>query len=205
MYTVSVTVTGGGGLHVHLGSAVEGIAVLPAGAEPVTTEPDEGPSPIAPESKELLWGLGAFLVFLAVMRLFLFPKVKAGMTARYGKIRDGHERAAALRADAQREVAEYEQALAAVRADAGTRVEAASRELEGVRSERLTAVNAAIARRRAAAAAEFEAAKAAARSTVESAVADVAARAAELSLGQRPADDVVRRVTSDVLGAAVGS
>ena len=168
MYTVSVTVTGGGGLHVHL-DAVEG-GRLPAGAEE-SEELDEGPSPITPESKELLWGLGAFLVFLVIMRLYLFPKVKAGMTARYSKIRQGHEQAEALRAEAEREVAEYEQALAAVRAEAATRIEAASNQ----------------------------------RDTVETAVADVAARAAELVLGHRPADDLVRRATRDVISAGVAS
>jgi F-type H+-transporting ATPase subunit b len=202
LYTVSVTVTGGGGLHVQLG-AVEG-GPLPATAEE-SEELDEGPSPITPESKELLWGLGAFLVFLAIMRLYLFPKVKAGMTARYGKIRQGHEQAEALRADAQREVAEYEQALAAVRAEAATRIEAASNQLEGERSERLAEVNAAIAARRSAAASEAEAVKAAARDTVEAAVSDVAARAAELALGTRPADDLVRRATRDVITAGVAS
>ena len=213
MYTVSVTLTGaptgaaelGGGLHVHLGSATPGAAHFPAGAETGTTEPDEGPSPIAPEPKELLWGLGSFLVFLAVMRIFLFPKVKQGMTARYGKIRDGHERATSLRESATREVAEYEQALAAVRAEGASRVEAASRQLESERAERLGSVNAAIAERRAAAAAEQEAAKLAARADIEAAIVDVVGRTVELSIGRRPDADAVRQATREVMSVGVGS
>ena len=199
MYTVSVTVTGGGGLHVHLNSP------LPAGAEEGAEPLDEGPSPIAPEPKELLWGLGAFLVFLVLMRVYLFPKVKAGMTARYGKIREGHERAESLRADAQSEVAEYEQALAAVRAEATSRIEAASRQLEVERSERLGSVNAGIAERRAAAATEQEAAKLAARSDIESAIVDVVGRTVELSIGRRPDADVVRHAAREVMSVGAGS
>ena len=78
---------------------------------------DMGPNPIAPENKELLWGAGTFLVFLFVMRVFLVPKVKKGMDARYGIIRDGHESAHAMRSAAQSDVAAYEAAIgsAAVR------------------------------------------------------------------------------------------
>ena len=52
------------------------------------------------------------------MRVWLFPKVKKGMEARYGKIRADLESAEATKADAEREVADYQSALAAVRAEA---------------------------------------------------------------------------------------
>ncbi|MDQ3312649.1 MAG: hypothetical protein M3517_11140, partial [Actinomycetota bacterium] len=72
---------------------------------------DEGPSPIAPELTELAWGAGAFLVLLIAMRLFLFPAVKRGMEARYGKIKDDHAEAETMTSGAKRDVEEYEQAL----------------------------------------------------------------------------------------------
>ena len=209
MTEVLVTLTGfgelgGGGAHVLVGAA-PGLARLPAATEATTEQPEEGPSPISPELKELVWGGGAFLVFLLAMRVFLVPKMRRGMDARYASIRGGHERADALRAGAQGEVAEYEQALAAVRAEGLARVEAAGRTLEAERTERLAAANAAIAERRSAAAAEQEAARAAARGTVEAAVVDVASRAAELAIGQRPDDATVRRIAGEVLGAGVGA
>ncbi len=203
MYTVSVAVAGEGGLHVVLGAAAESVGVRPTATDESTAPPDEGPSPITPETKELLWGLGAFLVLLVAMRLYLVPKVKQGMAARRGLIRSGHERAEALRAEAQREVAEYERALAAVKAEATARIEAASRQLEAERTERLASVTAAIAERRAVAAADNEAAKAAARPTVADAVVDVASRTVELSIGQRPDEAAVRRVVDEVVGAGV--
>ena len=87
--------------------------------------PKDGPSPIAPELKELAWGAGAFIVFAVLMRLVLYPRMKKGMEARYASIRAGHEDADATRLAAQSEVSEYQTQLAAVRAEAATRVDAA--------------------------------------------------------------------------------
>lgn len=168
------------------------------------TEEDEGPSPIAPELKELAWGAGAFLVFFVVMRLFLFPRVKQGMRARYGKITSDHEEAEELTASAKGDVEEYERALAEVRSEAVGRVDAARKTLEGERSARLEEVNGRIAERRAQAGAEIEAAREAARESIESAVADVAARATELATGRRPSDDEVRRAVADVASVGAG-
>ncbi len=162
-------------------------------------EADEGPSPIAPEMKELLWGFGAFLVFLLAMRLFLVPKVKRGMDARYGKIRGQHEQADEATAAAEREVADYQEALAGVRAEAATRIDAARHTLDAERADKLAEVNARIAERRGAAAAQAEEAKAAQREAIEAAVADVAARATELATGRRPDPTSVRGVVTDVM------
>ncbi len=202
MYTVSVTHSGAGRLQVLLHETAGNFV---AQGDEGTEEPDKGPSPIAPEPKELLWSLGAFLVFLVLMRLVLFPRVKQGMQARYGKIKTGHERAEAMRTTAQSEVAEYEAAVAAVQAEAASRVDAARQVIEAERADRLGVANAAIAQRRAAAAAAVEAAKLAARESIDAAVADVAARAVELSTGRRPDDATVRRAVADVAGVGVGS
>ena len=48
-------------VHVTAGTATRAETTA---RRPTSAGPDEGPSPIAPEPKELLWGLGAFLVFL---------------------------------------------------------------------------------------------------------------------------------------------
>jgi F-type H+-transporting ATPase subunit b len=197
---VTVTFEGGGGLHV----VIDGVDVAAHTARHVgqagEEEPDEGPSPITVEGKELLWSGGAFLVFLALMRLFLVPRVKQGMEARYQRIRGELEEADDTRAEAQREVAEYQRELAGVRAEATTRIDAARRQLEAQRSERLAEVNARIAAKRADAMAEAEAVRTAARATIEEAVASVASRAVELSIGKRPDPEVVRRAIADMTG-----
>ena len=148
--------------------------------------PKDGPSPIAPELKELAWTSGAFIVFALLMRYFLYPRLKKGMEARYAGIRAGHEGADAARAAARAEVAEYETQLSTVKSEANDQVDVARRTLEAERAERLADANARIDERRQAALADAEAARVAARSEIEAAAADVVARAVELATGRRP-------------------
>ncbi len=107
------------------------------GTEFVTAEEGteaEGPendlNPIAPELKEVVWGFGAFVVLALAMRLFLFRKVRDGMTSRYGMIEGDLEQAGALTASARADVAEYDAQVATVRAEAQTRVDSARATLE---------------------------------------------------------------------------
>ena len=156
-------------------------------------------SPLAIEMKELIWGGASFVVLFLAMRLFLFPKVKKGMDARYNSIRTAHETADAERSAARAEVADYEAQLAAIKADAAKEVDAARATLETERQAKLAEVNARLNEQRAAAAAEAEALRNAARDQIHAAVSDVAGRAGELATGRRPSDDVVTRVVSEVM------
>jgi len=202
MHTVTVTHTGDG---VHVLFEQSPTHFVAQEEEATEEELDEGPSPIAPEPKELLWGLGAFVVFLVLMRLVLFPRLKKGMEARYGKIQADLANAEATRAEAEREVADYQAALDAVRVEAVGRVEVARRQLEEERSAQIADANQRIAARRSAAAAEAEAAMTAARGNIEAAVADVAALTVELSVGARPDDASVSEAVSRVMGVGVAS
>lgn len=167
--------------------------------------PESDLNPIFPEVKEVVWGFGAFVVLALVMRLFLFRKVRDGMTARYDRIEGDLETAQASTTSARADVADYEAQLAAVRADAQTRVEAARATLEAERTEQIAAANARIADKRGAAAAEVDAAKQAARGQVESAVADVSMRLSELAAGRRPSDDVVQRAVGEAMNQGVSA
>jgi F-type H+-transporting ATPase subunit b len=169
-----------------------------AGDAEATTE-KEGPSPIAPEVKELAWGAGSFIVLFVLMRLVLFPRLKQGMDARYGKIRGDHETADSVRATAKAEVAEYEAQLAAVRTEARQRIDAARQILESERTDALAAANAGIAARRTEALAASDAARAAAEEHVQAAVADVSTRVAELATGRRPDAATVSRIVADLM------
>jgi F-type H+-transporting ATPase subunit b len=188
------------------------IEVTLLGADFVTAEEGEeaeGPesdlNPIFPELKEVVWGFGAFVVLALAMRLFLFRKVRDGMTSRYDRIEGDRESAEASTASARADVAEYEAQVAAVRADAQTRVEAARATLEAERTQQIAAANARIADKRGVAAAEVDAAKQAARGQVEAAVVDVSARLSELATGRRPSDDVVQRAVGDVMSQGVSA
>jgi F-type H+-transporting ATPase subunit b len=167
--------------------------------------PESDLNPIFPEVKEVVWGFGAFVVLALAMRLFLFRKVRDGMTARYDRIEGDLETAQASTTSARADVADYEAQLAAVRADAQTRVEAARATLEAERNEQIAAANARIAEKRGAAAAEVEAAKQAARGQVEAAVADVSTRLSELATGRRPNDEVVQRAVGEAMNQAVSA
>ena len=175
MHIASVMADGAGGVRVLLSSTAPAGRFVTAEDESTTEEADEGPSPITPEGKELFWSLGAFLVLLVAMRLWLVPKLKEGMQRRYGKVRSDLEHAEEMRDAARQEVAQYEAQLAAVRSEATARIDAARDVLDRERTDRLNEANAAIAGRRSAAAAEAETARAAAASSVEDAAAAVAA------------------------------
>jgi F0F1-type ATP synthase membrane subunit b/b' len=136
------------------------------------------------------------------MRLVLFPRVKKGMQQRYGLIRDEHQTADDVRAQARTELAEYEQELAAVKAEAAKRIDAVRQQLEAERATAITAANERIATKRAAANAANEAAKTAASHHVRAAVVDVSARAAELATGRKPGADVVDRAVTTLMGAS---
>jgi F-type H+-transporting ATPase subunit b len=198
VHPFTVILTGAGQPEVRLLAAQEE-------GEEVAEEPDEGPSPIAPELKELAWGIGCFVVFLLLVRLLLFPRIKRGMDARRELIRSQQEEAERTRTQAEAEVAQYQAKLAEVRAEAAKRIDASRQMLEQERQGKLAEVNARIAEKRAAAAAEIEAAKTAARQQMVDAATDVAADAAERVLG-RPVDaDSARAAAEAALSAGVAS
>lgn len=173
------------------------------GDEHAETELDAGPSPIAPEVKELVWGIGAFVVLAVVLRYVIWPKLSEGIAARYDSIQQGHTDAEQLRADAEGEVAAYESALAEVRQEAAGRVDAARQTLEAERAERIAAANAEIGDRKAAALAEVDAARQAAAGDVNDAAGTVAAQIVERLTGTTPSADAVgRAVDSATVGAS---
>lgn len=191
MITVTVTTTGAGhAVVVHLPQTT---------GEAETAAEDKGPSPIAPEVKELAWGAGAFIVLFVLMRLLLFPRLKKGMDARYGKIRGDHDTADATRADAKAEVAEYEAELALVKAEARQRIDVARQTLESERTAALTDANSLIAARRAEAVAATDVARTAASEHIQSAVADVSSRVAELATGRRPDAAAVTGIVASLM------
>lgn len=160
---------------------------------------DPGPGPLAIDMEELYWSGGSFLIFLILMRFFLYPRLRKGMDARYEGIRSSHEQADAERAAARSEVADYEAQLAAVKVEAAARLEAARQQLEAERQDQVQALNARLGERRAAAQAEADAARAAVRDQIHAAVVGVASRAGELATGRRPDDAVVSRVVNEVM------
>jgi len=191
---VEVTTQNGELVQVH-------VAADEASSEATTEVEGTGPNPIAPEGKELLWGAGSFIVFLVIMRLFLFPRLKRGMDARYDGIRGDFEQADKTRQSAQADVAKYEAALAEVRAEAAGRVDKARQTLDAERAAKIAEANTRIAAKRAAAESELEAARNAVRDQIAAAVAQVTERTTQLAVGKSPDASVVKQAVQQVMGA----
>ena len=160
------------------------------------------PNPIAPEVKEMLWSFGPFLVFLVIMRYFLFPRLRKGMDARYESIRANLEGADAAKADAREEVAKYEAALVEVRAEAAKRLDAARQTLDQERQSAIAEVNARIAAKKADADAVASAERAAAQGQISIAVASVTTSVTSLAMG-KPADaGIITQAVTEVMQSA---
>lgn len=172
------------------------------GAETTHSEMKTAPNPIAPESKELYWAGGSFIVLFVLMRYYLFPRLKSGMDARYEGIRGDIEGADKVKADARSAVAEYERALEAVRAEAAQRVDKARQTVDSERQSALAEANGRIAAKRAEADAANAAARASVRGQVADAVTQVASRAAELATGRKPDPATVKQAVDAVMAGS---
>ena len=171
------------------------------GTKATTAASTTGPNPIAPEGKELVWGAGSFLVFLILMRLYIFPKLKRGMNARYDGIREDHEYADATRIAARTDVSKYEAELVAIRAEAATRIDAARQTLDAERNAKIGEVNTRIAQQRASADAQASAARLAVRDQIAAAVATVAQRTTQIAVGRSPEASVVASAVAKAMEA----
>jgi F-type H+-transporting ATPase subunit b len=168
-------------------------------AASTTESAASAPNPIAPEPKELFWGAGSFLVFLVLMRLYMFPKIKKGMEARYNGIREDFEKADATRLAAKTDVAAYETALVGVRAEAAARVDKARQTLDQERTALVAEATARITAKRQAADAEISAARVAVRDQVAAAVASVTERTTQLAVGKKPDASVVAQAVQQAM------
>lgn len=188
------------------GEAIQVHLQLPEGLVSAETAPGEevdlGPNPISPETKELLWGAGSFLVLLVLMRYFLFPKLKKGMDARYAGIRDDFESADKIKVDARQDVVNYEQALAAIRVEAAARIDAVRAQLDSERQAKLAEVNAVIAQRRNEADTANASAREVASAQVSTAVGMVAAKAGELATGRAPDAAAIQQAVTTAMESA---
>jgi F-type H+-transporting ATPase subunit b len=161
----------------------------------------EAPNPILPVGSEMAWGLGSFLLLVLLMRVWLFPKLKKGMDARYAKTRADLDDAERIREAGAADVARYDAAIADANAEAARVLERVRQELDSDRTAKVTAANARIAERRGAAAAEVEAARRAALSSTEPIVLEIGASAAERILGVPVDRDAVRPLIAEIVEA----
>lgn len=94
-----------------------------------------GLSLLLPEMAELVWGLIGFLILMAFMAKFAFPKINAMLEQRAAAIQGQITEAETARADAERLRRDYEAQLADARAQAATIIEEAREQGERLRAD----------------------------------------------------------------------
>ncbi len=85
----------------------------------------EAPSPILPETNEIIWGGSAFLILFVLMVKKGFPAVRGAMDARAEKIRSDLDAAEQARVDAQSVQSDYEARLADAKTEASRLIDEA--------------------------------------------------------------------------------
>lgn len=139
----------------------------------------EAPSPILPETNEIIWGSLAFLILLAAMIRWGFPLVRSAMTARAGKIEADLQAAERARAEAEELRRQHEAELAETQARASQIIDQARQEAGVVRADLQSRAEADIAEMRRRADAEVAAARQRALGDLQEEVNDIVVGAAE--------------------------
>ena len=160
----------------------ECIHILEEGGDP--EECHEAPSPILPETNEIIWGALSFLVLFGLLAKFGFPAIKKGLEDRTARIQADVDAAEAAKAAVAGKEAEYDAKLAEARSESSRIIEEARQDAERYRAEKRAEADAEIARLKEQAQADVEASKAQAVADIRAEVATLAIGAAEQVVGQ---------------------
>ena len=98
-------------------------------------ECQEAPSPILPETNEIVWGGLAFLIILGALWKFGLPAIDKAMSARTERIRSSLDEAEKAKADAEALRADYQRQLSEARSEAARIVEEARQQADAVRRD----------------------------------------------------------------------
>ena len=138
----------------------------------------EAPSPILPETNEIIWGGISFLLLLLLMWKFALPAIKEGMNNRTERIRSDLDTAETAKAEAVGVLDGYKAQLADAKAEAGRIIEEARQAADALKKDQESRLQTELAETRARAAADIEAAKAQATADLRGELASLAVGAA---------------------------
>jgi len=155
----------------------ECIKKLEAGG--VIDDCQKAPSPILPETNEIVWGGAAFLVLLVVMWKFALPPVRNMMKQREDRIRGDLERAEQARTEAEAELASYRRQVADARSEAARIIEEARQSADEVKRQIQSQAEADAAEVRARAQEDIRLASERAQADLQGRVADLSIELAE--------------------------
>lgn len=101
----------------------ECIEILEEGGE--AADCHEAPSPILPDTKEIVWGAISFSILFVLLAKFAYPSIKQGMQARTDRIRENLDDAERVRTEANTILEEYQRQLADARNESNRIIEEA--------------------------------------------------------------------------------
>ena len=153
------------------------IETLEAGGEPEDCH--EAPSPILPETDELIWGIISFAVLLFALWKFAWPSISKTMEARTEKIRNSLSEAEQAKVEADTLRGEYQGHLADARSEAARIIEESRQAADAVRRDLIARAEADAAQLRARNAEQIEGERARVMSELQGQVATLAIELAE--------------------------
>jgi F-type H+-transporting ATPase subunit b len=140
----------------------------------------KAPSPILPETSELVWGIISFTVLLFLLWKFAYPGIQKGLEGRTERIRSDLEAAEGAKAAADEVLNDYKAQLADAKGEAGRIIEEARQAADALRRDQEARLQAELAEMRQRAAADIDAAKSQAIADLRGEVANLAIGAAEV-------------------------
>jgi F-type H+-transporting ATPase subunit b len=152
------------------------IPILIEGGSPDDCQ--EAPSPILPETNEIIWGGLSFLLLLLLMWKFALPAVKKGMNDRTERIRADLDAAETAKSEAVTVLDGYKAQLADAKAESARIIEEARQSADALKRDQEARLQTELAEARARAAADIEAAKAQATADLRNDLAQLAVGAA---------------------------
>jgi len=165
----------------------------------------EAPSPILPETNEIIWGGSAFLILFVLMVKKGFPAVRGAMDARAEKIRSDLDAAEQARLDAQSVQSDYEARLADAKAEASRLIDEARVAADHLKGDLAARAETDIAEMRERAAADIESSRAQAIADLRAEVAGIALGAAERVVQSSLDADVQGRLIDAYIDEVAGT
>jgi F-type H+-transporting ATPase subunit b len=140
----------------------------------------EAPSPILPDTNELIWGIISFVALFFLLWKFALPGIKKGMEGRTERIRSDLDAAEGAKAEGEKILEDYKAQLADARNESGRIIEEARQTADALKRDAEARLQTELTEIRQRATADIEASKAQAIADLRDEVAKIAIGAAEV-------------------------
>jgi F-type H+-transporting ATPase subunit b len=140
----------------------------------------EAPSPILPDTNELIWGIISFVALFFLLWKFALPGIKKGMEGRTERIRADLDAAEGAKAEGEKILEDYKAQLADARNESGRIIEEARQTADALKRDAEARLQTELTEIRQRATADIEASKAQAIADLRDEVAKIAIGAAEV-------------------------